>query len=79
MKPTDKAARRDSLLPELLEQLPPLLSVVQTAHVAGVSDRTIRRWLAVGLLNAHRIQGTTRIRIKRDELLQKMGLLEAAP
>jgi excisionase family DNA binding protein len=46
----------------------PWLSQQEAAEYLGVSDRTIRNYIARGQLNAHRIRGSRAIRIARTEL-----------
>jgi len=53
--------------------LPALLTVQQVAAATGLSERTIRRWIADGTpLKAHRI-GPKCLRIERDSVLQLLG------
>jgi excisionase family DNA binding protein len=48
--------------------LPPLPSIRQGADWLGVSDKTVRRYIAQGRIKAKRI-GPRLIRIERDSLL----------
>lgn len=55
--------------------LPARLTMKQAAEAFGLSDRTIRRWIADGLIVAYRV-GPRFIRIDRDSLLaleKRMG------
>ena len=47
--------------------LPALLTVKQTATYFQVSERTVRRWMASGLLKAVKV-GPRQVRIRRAEL-----------
>jgi len=51
-----------------LESLPVRLSIQQAASLFGLSDKTIRRWIADGRVKAVRL-GARTIRIDRDSLL----------
>mgnify|MGYP001435500878 CR=1 FL=1 len=51
-----------------LESLPARLSIQQAAAVFGLSQKTIRRWLAEGRIKGYRL-GARAIRIDRDSLL----------
>lgn len=44
------------------------LSQAEAAEYIGVTDRTIRNYIARGTLKAHRIRGARFIRIDREEL-----------
>ncbi|WP_366925085.1 helix-turn-helix domain-containing protein [Nocardioides sp. REDSEA-S30_B4] len=46
----------------------PWLSQQDAAAYLGVTDRTIRNYIARGLLPAHRIRGSRSIRIARADL-----------
>ncbi|MEB3049003.1 excisionase family DNA-binding protein [Mycolicibacter sp. MYC123] len=48
--------------------LPTRPSIAQAAQYLGVSDMSVRRWIAQGRLSAHRI-GPRLIRLDRAELL----------
>ena len=41
--------------------IPKFFTVLQVAELAGVSTRTVRRWVDAGLLVAHRFGGAVRI------------------
>jgi excisionase family DNA binding protein len=64
-------------LPPSLQQLPPTLSVRQTAELAHVTDRTVRRWLHFGLIRSSRTQhaGSGRVLLLRDDVLRFLGLV----
>lgn len=44
------------------------LSQLEAADYLGVTDRTIRNYVARGLLPGHRLRGSRLIRIHRDDL-----------
>jgi len=52
-----------------------LESISTAAEYLGVADRTIRRWIAAGLLTGYRV-GPTLIRVDLNEL---DGMLHAIP
>lgn len=45
----------------LLPGVPRLLTVKETARALNVSEKTVRRWIAVGALVAHRLGRQLRI------------------
>lgn len=47
--------------------LPPLLTVKQVAVYVQVSERTVRRWMASGLLKSVKV-GPRQVRIRRADL-----------
>ena len=47
--------------------LPPDLSIQEAAHARGVTTKTVRRWIAQGLVPAYRV-GPRLIRIREDDL-----------
>lgn len=58
-----------------LNHLPVVLGVQEAAAIAGVSTRTIRRWVEERRLRAGRAgAGSARLRILRDDLLALLGL-----
>lgn len=50
------------------DELTELLTLDQAADVAGVSVRTLNRWIAAGRLRTYRLPGTQRY-VREDELL----------
>ena len=48
------------------------LSQQDAADYLGVTDRTIRNYIARGLLPGHRVKGSRLVRIRRDDLDQLM-------
>lgn len=44
------------------------LSQVEAAHYLGVSDRTVRNYIARGDLPGHRVRGSRLVRIRRADL-----------
>jgi len=63
-----------SLAVRSFADLPILLRIEQAAQVADVSVRTIWRWVAREQLTLRRAPGSTRVRVKRDELLALLGI-----
>lgn len=62
-------------LREKSSALPSMLSMSETAHVLGLSERTVRRYIASGQLRAHRL-GPRMIRVERESvsgLLRPIG------
>jgi len=55
------------MTPPPCSNLPPLLTVTQTAEHLGVSNKTVRRWIAEGDLPIHRLGRSIRI-TERDLL-----------
>ena len=51
----------------LFDDLPERVSVSQAYQAIGCTERTLRRWIADGILPAHRV-GPRRIIIKRADL-----------
>jgi excisionase family DNA binding protein len=45
-----------------LDADPPILSVTKVAAITGVTTKTVRVWIATGVLPAYRIGNTIRIR-----------------
>jgi predicted site-specific integrase-resolvase len=39
-----------------IEKLPPVLTLARVAEIAGVSRKTVRRWMRAGLLTPNRMQ-----------------------
>lgn len=55
--------------------LPSMLSMTETADLLGLSERTVRRYIASGQLRAHRL-GPRMIRVERESvagLLRPIG------
>ena len=53
-----------------------MLTQTEAADWLGVTERTIRSYVARGLLKAYRVQGSRLVRIRRDDL---EGLLTPIP
>ena len=51
-----------------IEELPARPTIKQATEFTGLSDRTIRNYLAAGTLTGYRV-GTRNIRIDRDSLV----------
>jgi excisionase family DNA binding protein len=45
-----------------------LMSQAEAAEYLGISDRTIRAYIAAGTLRAHRIKGSRLIRLNADDV-----------
>lgn len=56
-----------------LRKLPLLLTVMQFAAVLQVSVRTVKRWIASGELQSHKLPKGA-VRIQRSELFKLLGL-----
>ncbi len=53
-----------------------ILSADEAAALAGVTPRTLRRWIASGRLRAGRthVAGSGRVRVRRADVLEAIGL-----
>ena len=54
--------------------VPPLLKIGESATVARCSTKTVRRAIERGLLRAFRPRGSTRLLIRRADLLAWLGI-----
>jgi excisionase family DNA binding protein len=54
------------------------LSQAEAAEYLGVTDRTIRNYIARGQLAGHRVRGSRLIRIRRDDLEALLRPIPAA-
>lgn len=59
-----------------VEKLPAVLTLARAAEVAGVSRRTLRRWIKAGLLDAGRPvrNGSSPVRIDARSLMKLLGV-----
>lgn len=53
-------------------------SINEAAEWVGVTDRTIRNFIARGSIKAHRVKGSRMVRIQRTELAALMTEIPAA-
>lgn len=65
----------------MTEQAEPMMTQVEAARRLRVTDRTIRNYIARGLLPAYRIKGSRAVRIERadvEALRQQIPAVERA-
>lgn len=58
---------------------PQMISREDAAEVAGVTPRTINRWVSEGILRRHYEQPGGRLRIELDQLEEYVGTHPASP
>jgi len=57
----DEYGTLDLMCPSLYNTDMPDMTIVETARALGVSERTVRRWIAGGRLGAYRVGGRVRV------------------
>lgn len=59
-----------------IEKLPAVIGIARAAEIAGVSRRTVRRWISGGRLPASRVLagGSSRVFISTRALLRVLGV-----